>query len=83
MTRPPESNAREAENETLDAYTIKEFCRRHSISRSTYYAMRKKGTGPVESHANNRVIITKESALAWRLRGGSGVAAKDYTAATK
>jgi hypothetical protein len=50
----------------LDAYSIQEFCRRHSISRSTYHLMQKEGSGPVEGHAKNRVLISKESALAWR-----------------
>lgn len=53
-------------NDVLDAYSIEEFCRRHSISRSTYYVMQADGTGPVEGHAKNRVLITKESALEWR-----------------
>jgi hypothetical protein len=50
----------------LDAYSIEEFCRRHSISRSTYYSLKEVGKGPAEGHALGRVLITKESALAWR-----------------
>jgi hypothetical protein len=53
-------------NVDLAAYSIEEFCRRHSISRSTYYNLRKAGKGPTESHVMGRVIITKESALEWR-----------------
>jgi hypothetical protein len=53
-------------DDTRDAYSIDEFCKRHSISRSTYYVMQAEGSGPVEGHAKNRVLITKESALAWR-----------------
>ena len=53
-------------NENLDAFSIEEFCRRHSISRSTYYVMQADGTGPVEGHAKNRVLISKESAFNWR-----------------
>ena len=66
VSRPTGSESPETKNETLDAYSIEEFCRRHSISRSTYFVMQKEGTGPVEGHAKNRVLITKESALAWR-----------------
>jgi hypothetical protein len=55
-----------AKDVSLDAYSIREFCRRHSISRSTYYNMRKAGKGPAESHVMGRVIITKESAFKWR-----------------
>jgi hypothetical protein len=50
----------------LDAFSIEEFCRRHSISRSTYYLIQSEGTGPDEGHVKNRVVISKESALAWR-----------------
>jgi hypothetical protein len=28
--------------------------------------MQEEGSGPVEGHAKNRVLITKEAALAWR-----------------
>jgi hypothetical protein len=50
----------------LDAYTIEEFCRRHSISRATYYNLKLAGKGPREGHALGRVLITKESAHDWR-----------------
>lgn len=53
-------------SQELDAYTIEEFCRRHSISRGTYYNMKADGSGPRESHAMGRVLITKESARDWR-----------------
>jgi hypothetical protein len=52
----------------LDAYTIEEFCRRHSISRGTYYNMKVAGTGPNETRAMKRVLISKEAAQAWRTR---------------
>jgi hypothetical protein len=52
----------------MDAFSIEEFCRRHSISRSTYYLIQSEGTGPDEGHVKNRVVISKESALAWRQR---------------
>ena len=50
----------------LDAYSVEGFCRRHSTSRSHYYNMRLLGDGPKESHSGGRVLITKESAEAWR-----------------
>jgi hypothetical protein len=53
-------------NGELDAYSIEEFCRRNSISRGTYYNMKDAGSGPKEKRAMGRVLITKESALAWR-----------------
>jgi hypothetical protein len=50
----------------LDAYSIEEFCRRHSISRATYYNLKLAGKAPREGHALGRVLITKEAALEWR-----------------
>jgi hypothetical protein len=67
MTRPPEPDTPETGKRTdLDAYSIEEFCRRHSISRGTYYNLKIAGKGPHEGHALGRVLITKESAHAWR-----------------
>lgn len=54
------------EQSEFDAYSIEEFCRRHMISQATYYRMQTDGEGPIEGHAKNRVLITKESALEWR-----------------
>jgi hypothetical protein len=59
-------NTRDKPPADLDAYSIEEFCRRHSISRSTYYLIQSEGTGPDEGHVKNRVVISKESALEWR-----------------
>jgi hypothetical protein len=52
--------------EHLDAYSIEEFCRRHMISRATYYNLKSAGKGPREGHVLGRVLITKEAALEWR-----------------
>jgi hypothetical protein len=60
-----ESPKAKPEND-LDSYSIREFCRRNSISHGTYYNMKKAGRGPVEGHALGRVLISKESALDWR-----------------
>jgi hypothetical protein len=48
------------------AFTIKEFCRAHRLSVSSYYELRKKGLGPQEKRVNTHVIITREAARAWR-----------------
>jgi hypothetical protein len=48
------------------AYSIEEFCRRHSISRGTYYNLKKVDKAPHESPVLGRVLITKESAKEWR-----------------
>jgi hypothetical protein len=50
----------------LDAYSIEEFCRRHSLSRGTYYNMKETGSGPREKRAMGRVLITREAAREWR-----------------
>lgn len=52
----------------LDAYSIEAFCRRHSISRSTYYTLKQTGKGPREAHVLGRVLVTKEAALEWRAK---------------
>jgi len=50
----------------LDAFSIEAFCTRHSISIRQYYKMRKLGLTPVEFRVGTRVLISKESAAAWR-----------------
>jgi hypothetical protein len=50
----------------LDAFSIEEFCRRHSISVPQYYKMRKVGLTPTEFRVGSRVLISKESAASWR-----------------
>jgi hypothetical protein len=63
MSKKPKDDQPQAE---LDAYSIEGFCKRHSISRSTYYSLEAEGSGPVEGHAMGRILITKESAFDWR-----------------
>jgi hypothetical protein len=55
-------------NVEMDAYSVEEFCRRHSISRSTYYVMQSEGTGPDECRVKNRVLVTAEAAQEFRDR---------------
>jgi hypothetical protein len=49
-----------------DAYSIQQFCSRHSLSRSSFYNLKAAGKGPKLMTANGRVLISKESAEAWR-----------------
>lgn len=63
----PVRNSELGRNEDLDAYSIEEFCRRHGISRGTYYNMKEAGLGPREKRAMGRVLITREAAQEWRL----------------
>ena len=48
-----------------DAYSVEEFCRRHNISRGTYYNLKKEDR-PTEARVGHRVLITREAAEAWR-----------------
>jgi hypothetical protein len=48
-----------------DLYSIAEFCRRHSINRSFYFSLRKKGLGPRELRLGKRVFVSKEAARQW------------------
>jgi hypothetical protein len=50
----------------IEAFTIAEFCAAHRISRATYYNLKKKNQGPAEAHVLGRIIVTRESAAAWR-----------------
>ena len=50
------------------AFSIVEFCQAHGIGRRTYFDMRKVGLTPAEIRVGRRVLITEESATAWRLK---------------
>ena len=49
-----------------DAYTIPEFCARHSISRATFYNLKKVGKAPRTMELGSAQRITKEAAADWR-----------------
>src|SRR5882762_5799428 len=49
----------------LAAYSIPEFCRRHAISRSTYYNLKRLGEAPRETRVRRRILITAKSAATW------------------
>jgi hypothetical protein len=66
MARPEVTGQKIAETLERDAYTIAQFCARHGISRSTYYVLKKNDEQPDETYILDRIIITKESAAAWR-----------------
>lgn len=49
------------------AFTIPEFCARHSISRAFYYELKKQGKTPREVRDLGRIpIITIEAETEWR-----------------
>jgi len=45
--------------------TIVQFCRRHQISRSTYYELRRRGLGPKEMHVLGAVRISPRADREW------------------
>jgi hypothetical protein len=50
----------------LDSYSIIEFCRRHSISVSGFYQMKREGWGPDTFFVGKRQLISREAAERWR-----------------
>jgi predicted DNA-binding transcriptional regulator AlpA len=62
MSKPPNPPKSTAD---LDAFSIPEFCRRHAISRSTFYNLKRLGLGPHETRIQRRIVISRASAAAW------------------
>lgn len=48
------------------ASSIPEFCKRHGISESYYFVLKRKRRHPKEMHVGRRVLISDESAAEWR-----------------
>ena len=51
----------------LEAYSVSEFCRRNNIGVTTYYSL-PEDDRPATMRIGRRVLISKESAAAWRRR---------------
>jgi predicted DNA-binding transcriptional regulator AlpA len=49
-----------------NALSIEEFCHAHGFSRATYFNLRKLGKAPREMRVGARVLVSTESAKAWR-----------------
>ena len=49
-----------------DAFSVDEFCKRHSISRSGFYLSVKNGTGPRTMKFGTRTLISREACAEWR-----------------
>lgn len=52
--------------DTSQAYSVSQFCQRHSISRALYYKMAKEGKAPKTIKLGRRTLISQEAALEWR-----------------
>lgn len=53
-------------NTELQAFSISEFCKAHSISRSHFYDLEKEGRGPRTMQVGRKRLISIEAAAAWR-----------------
>ena len=65
---------------TPKAYSIKDFCEAHGISRNLFYNLRKQGLAPKLIQLGKRRLISEEAAAEWRrtmenraeIQGGAG-----------
>jgi phage terminase small subunit len=57
-----------------NAYSIAEFCDAHSISRSTYYRLKRHGLAPAEMLVLGKPLISVEAATSWRAQMTHGTA---------
>jgi hypothetical protein len=48
------------------AYTIDEFCAAHRLSRRKFYDLQEHGIGPRLMRIGSKVLVSVESAAAWR-----------------
>jgi hypothetical protein len=62
---------------TLECFTREEFCQAHRIGRTTYHELKKSGKGPVEMRIGSRILISRESAAAWRAARDAEAAKQD------
>jgi hypothetical protein len=53
-------------DDTIDAFSIPEFCRRHQISESYYHKLKNQGLGPTTMRLGRRILISREAAARWR-----------------
>jgi hypothetical protein len=57
------------------AMSIAVFCQRHDLSQSTYFKLAAAGEGPRTMKIGRRVLISNESAAAWRRQREAAAAA--------
>ena len=50
----------------VDAMSIAEFCRRHSVSEPFYHKLQRQHRGPKTIKVGARTLITAEAAAKWR-----------------
>ena len=62
-------------SDTVDAFSINQFCQRHNISRSHFYDCLKEGDGPRTMKVGTRTLISAEAAADWRREREAAAAA--------
>jgi predicted DNA-binding transcriptional regulator AlpA len=71
MNAQPQTTARRSKPADVpaeaDAYSLGDFCKRHSISLQTFYRLVQQGDAPDTFNVGSRVLVSKEAALRWRL----------------
>jgi hypothetical protein len=63
--RKPQARAPPADA-PADAYSIREFCRRHGISEAFFFKLKSQGRAPVMMTVGTRKLISVEAAAQWR-----------------
>jgi len=48
------------------SFSLREFCELHSISESTFHRLVREGRGPAVMRVGGKILISAESARAWR-----------------
>jgi hypothetical protein len=66
VSRKSRSQAPRAPADHLDAYTIREFCRRHMLTPFMFYKLQRDGQAPRVMIVGGRKLISAEAAARWR-----------------
>jgi hypothetical protein len=67
MVRPEVTGSKvTAGDGDADAYRLRDFCQRNGISLAMFYKLKSKGMAPAIFYVGNRVLVSRESAEAWR-----------------
>jgi hypothetical protein len=64
--RPEVTGSKVVVDDSFDAYSVAEFCRRHSISIPMFYKLKSQGKAPATFYAGVRQLVSREAAAAWR-----------------
>ena len=76
MARPEVTGRRVIADQSIAAFSIREFCAAHRISQSMYFKLRNMGLGPREMAVGSRRLISQEAAAEWRKAREAAVVAR-------